>query len=70
MVTVEQLIEGLQKYPKELKVAINHKIAEEQDVVYKLTIRSEDTAPYSRGDTMWNMYGISNSEEILFIESL
>ena len=68
MYTVEKLIEELQQFPKDMKVAINHNISEDQAMLMRVEKHNFDTVPYSGGDNIFAFGHIPYEEEVLFLE--
>ena len=68
MYTIEKLIEDLKQYPKDMKVAINHNISEDQAMLIRLERHTIDNAPYCKGDDIWSCMNVRQDEEVLFLE--
>ncbi len=67
MLTVKELKERIANVPDETKVAVNCDVSEDQDMATKTMMITRADAPYAKGDNVWDIYGIDDDEEILFI---
>lgn len=65
--TVKELIERLQQMPQDLKVAVYCDLSEDSSMPHKVEIHTQETGPYNKADDVWNIYGLPEEEQIVFI---
>jgi hypothetical protein len=65
--TVERLINILQRLPGSLEVAVYSEMDEGSDMASKVEIHTKKTGPYNNGDDVWFRYRYSEDKQIVFI---
>ncbi len=65
--TVRELIELLQKMPKQCQVAVYSELDEGSDMAKGVRLYTKKEGPYNKADDVWNIYGLPKEEQVVFI---
>ena len=65
---VKDLISKLKEFPEDLEVALYNEMSEDSSVVKQLEVHNKQNGPYNKGDDVWDLWGIDENQELLFLK--